>query len=449
MALISRSFRRRYIRPRAILLTLTLLFLFDAYLITSFRPPPTRSTTLPSHLKDKKIFIASIHRNSEYMLRLYWNSALLRLCEHLGPKNVYVSILESGSLEDTKGALRDLMGKLNEMGVQNRIELGMDVKEQVAMLKEVPEDPDARQGWIFTGRGQRGWEVRRIAYLAELRNRAMEPLEMMEKEMKFDTILWINDVVFTSEDVTTLLATRDGDYAAACALDFSGNAEMYYDTFALRDSSGLKSATGTWPYFSSHRSLRALQSLVPIPVQSCWNGLIALDATPFYTSPIASSAASPPKSALKFRALPDSLAKSHLEASECCLIHADNPLRDTKGVFLNPNVRVSYNASTYSKVNWGVEVRADMMDIVNGVKGGDGRLWPGSAEMVRGLWRNRAVRWMGWVKVWSEKRVVERRVRKWISQGKKATVMEKRSDVGIECMVNEMQVLYESGWQHV
>lgn len=138
------------------------------------------------------------------MLRLYWNSALLRLCSHLGPENVYVSILESGSREDTKGALIDLMRQLDELGVENRIELGMDVEEQVAMLKDVPDVDEnlyARKGWIFTGRGERGWEVRRIPYLAELRNRVMEPLEQMEKERRFDTVLWINDVVFTVSHV--------------------------------------------------------------------------------------------------------------------------------------------------------------------------------------------------------------------------------------------------------
>lgn len=299
------------------------------------------------------------------MLRLYWNTALLNLVQHLGTKNVFVSILESGSQEDTKGALSDLEKKLNELGVANRIEVGMSVEEQAAWVLDVPEEGN-REGWIFTGRGGKGWEPRRIPYLADLRNIVMEPLG---EQGRYDTVLWINDVVFTAEDVTTLLATRDGDYAAACALDFSGNSEAYYDTFALRDSSGLKTATTTWPYFYSSTSIHSLRAMQPISVQSCWNGLIALDASPFYPSTLARSVSSSPHPPLKFRGLPDSLAKSHLEASECCLIHSDNPLRSTKGIFLNPNVRVSYNATTYSKVNGGGEVKADIMGIVDGVPG--------------------------------------------------------------------------------
>lgn len=129
MVLFARSFRRRYLRLRSVLLSLTIILLLDVFLLTAFRPHPLRSATLPAHLQNKKIFIASIHRNSEYMLRLYWNSALLRLCTHLGPENVFVSILESGSLENTKGALLDLERQLSDLGVESRIELGMSLEE--------------------------------------------------------------------------------------------------------------------------------------------------------------------------------------------------------------------------------------------------------------------------------------------------------------------------------
>ena len=137
-------------------------------------------------------------RNSEYMLRLYWNSALLRLVKYLGPENVYVSIIESGSQEDTKGALRDLEMQLNKLGVENRIVLGIDAAEQAETLKNVPED-GKRDGWIFTARGEKGWELRRIPYLADLRNKVMAPLLEIEESSydRFDRVLWINDVVFT------------------------------------------------------------------------------------------------------------------------------------------------------------------------------------------------------------------------------------------------------------
>jgi hypothetical protein len=165
-----------------------------------------------------------------------------------------------------------------------------------------------------------------------------------------------------------------------------------------------------------------------------------MSAAPFYHTP-----------PLKFRGVSDSLAKEHVEGSECCLIHSDNFLSHEKGVWLNPNVRVAYNATTYSKVNGGVEVRASWGDppISDGVIGGDGSYWPGKREMWRGVWMNRFVRWTGWVKLWSENRVVRKRVENWAEKGKLMDPPETREERGLECLVNEMQVLVYNGWQHV
>jgi hypothetical protein len=172
-----------------------LIFVFDTLNILYFQPQPQRTDKLSPSLVGKKIFIASIARNSEYMLRLYWNAAILSLCNFLGPQNVYVSIIESGSLENTKGALVDLKTELDKLGVENRILLGEDAVQQIEILKTTPEE-NMRQGWIYTGNGTDGWEKRRIPHLAALRNKAMEPLvESVEK--KWDRLLWINDVIFT------------------------------------------------------------------------------------------------------------------------------------------------------------------------------------------------------------------------------------------------------------
>lgn len=372
------------------------------------------------------------------MLRLYYNDRLTDLIQHLGPENVFVSIVESGSQEDTKGALRELEGKLDALGVTHKISLGIDVTEQSESLKKVPKEGEDRSGWIFTGRGEQGWEVRRIPYLAALRNQAMEPLEEMKDRRKFDRVLWINDVVFSTEDVTTLLTTRDGSYAAACSFDFSNDPQIYYDTFALRDSSSLKTASQRYPYFFSSLSRQHLYHNLPIPVASCWNGLISLDASPFYATP-----------PLKFRGISDSLANEHLEGSECCLIHADNPLRQERGVWMNPNVRVAYNASSYSHVNGGMEVKSSYPGVHTGIPDGDGSFWPGGWEVVRGAWVNRWARWGKKAQIWSENRMVVGRVQRWIEKGKNLNPPEDRVEPGMECLVNEMQVLYQNGWQHV
>ncbi|KAL2070913.1 hypothetical protein VTL71DRAFT_13939 [Oculimacula yallundae] len=439
MVLISRAIRRKYFRPRRILLALAFLFLLDAYSILTSRPLPIRRSSLPAHLKEHKIFIASMFRNSEYMLKMYWNGRLINLIQHLGPQNVFVSIVESGSQENTKGALKELEEKLNVLGVKHKIHFGIDVNEQAASLKNVPKEGQDRTGWIYTGRGEQEWEIRRIPYLAGLRNQAMEPMIEMSNERKFDRVLWINDVVFSTEDVTTLLSTRDGAYAAACAFDFSSDPQIYYDTFALRDDSGYKTASQRYPYFFSSSSRQSIYRNLPIPVSSCWNGLISLDAAPFYASP-----------PLKFRGISDSLATEHLEGSECCLIHADNPLREKKGIWMNPNVRVAYNATSYSKVNGGMEVKSAFAgDKPPGIPGGDGSFWPGGWEVFKGAWANRYGRWFTKIKIHSENRMVWLRVQEWIDKGKKLNPPETRVEPGMECLVNEMQVLFQNGWHHV
>jgi hypothetical protein len=144
-----------------------------------------------------------------------------------------------------------------------------------------------------------------------------------------------------------------------------------------------------------------------------------------------------------FRGTSDELAKEHVEGSECCLIHADNHrLREEKGVWMNPNVRVSYNLTTYEDVNPGAG-REDAFEF-----GGKRRKnWPGRWETVRGVWTNRWARWFGRVRAWSEARLVGRRVQRWVNKGR--VLGEDRVERGVECLVNEMQVLFQNGWVHV
>jgi hypothetical protein len=57
--------------------------------------------------------------------------------------------------------------------------------------------------------------------------------------------------------------------------------------------------------------------------------------------------------AISFRGSDDCLTDLHLEASGFCLIHADNPLSRTQGVFVNPHVRVGYGQKAYNAVDSG------------------------------------------------------------------------------------------------
>ena len=395
------------------LVCLVLLSTWDIFWLT-FPAPPELVPLSVRPPAGERYFIASIHWNNEAILRSHWVRAVADLVKYLGPENTYTSVLESGSWDGSKSALRVLEEELMNLGAPHNI-----VLNETTHLDEISRFPGPKEdGWIWTLRKM--MELRRIPYLSRLRNTVMEDMRKANdtQERPFTKVLWLNDVVFTTEDILTLLNTRSGEYAAACSLDFS-KPTLYYDTFALRDMSGNKAITQTWPYFLSSTSRRALVSNRPVPVQSCWNGAVAMDAQPFYDEP-----------PLKFRGVPDSLALYHLEGSECCLIHADNPLSPSKGVWLNPNVRVGYNPTAYHVVN----AFSNMS-------------WPPFYMRLKGLWRNRFARITGAPRRALERLVVLWRLRNWRSARTAET--QERIEKGANCLINEMQVLVANGWKHL
>ncbi|EPE31973.1 hypothetical protein GLAREA_12055 [Glarea lozoyensis ATCC 20868] len=212
---------------------------------SSNRSVPSRSQQLP-----ERIFIASIHWNNGPLLRSHWNATLLNLVQYLGPENVYISIVESGSWDDTKNALRELDGELGKLGAQ-RIILLSNLTHQ-DLVDRTPAEGET--GWVYTKRGRT--EIRRIPFLAGGRNRVMDSMKVAGGKA-FGKVLWLNDVIFTTEDVLRLLDTHNGEYNAVCSLDFA-HPPGYYDTFALRDVEGSGTVTSTWPYFLAGESRRAM-----------------------------------------------------------------------------------------------------------------------------------------------------------------------------------------------
>lgn len=115
------------------------------------------------------------------------------LAKQVGPNNIYVSVYESGSFDDSKGALRLLDRELEELGVPRTI-----VLDETTHADELAKSAAAAAatGWIETARGRR--ELRRIPYMSELRNRSLKPLTVMALNgVTFDKVLFLNDVVFT------------------------------------------------------------------------------------------------------------------------------------------------------------------------------------------------------------------------------------------------------------
>ena len=319
---------------------------------------------------NEKVFIAAtIYDKGGRLLNGDWGIAVLNLVELLGYENVFLSIYENDSGSDAEAALQ---GFKNKVKCNNKL-----VFEEHLGLDEIPKItlPDGSK------------RIKRIEYLAEVRNRALRPLDESNSP-HFDKLLYLNDVIFDPIDAVQLLFSTNMDetgravYRAACAVDFI-NPFKFYDTFATRDLEGYSMGVPFYPWFSGAGKGGSKQDVLDgkdaVRVRSCWGGMVAFDAKWFQSSgpiapaesagaidfdpgtdrnlnwhwsdpnavpPINSRSASLP---LRFRAETDLF----WDASECCLIHADlqsagdthEQIADT-GIYMNPFVRVAYGSRT-------------------------------------------------------------------------------------------------------
>jgi hypothetical protein len=168
-----------------------------------------RSIRSTQAIQPQRIYIASMHWNNGYVLAERWNDAVVDVATALGPQNVFVSVYESGSWDDTKEALAGLDRRLDELGVPRNITLS-----DLTHLEEITRQPD-EEGWIETPRGQR--ELRRIPYLARLRNRTLRDLvELSKMGVRFDKVLFLNDVVFTVRFAPAFALLAHRQHACCC-----------------------------------------------------------------------------------------------------------------------------------------------------------------------------------------------------------------------------------------
>ncbi|KAL8953559.1 MAG: hypothetical protein Q9222_000554 [Ikaeria aurantiellina] len=337
--------------------------LFTAVFRPSYARPPSHYGELRKRIQiskehgranpaNEKIFIAaSIYDKDTRLVNGAWGFALLDLVNLLGNRNVFLSVYENDAGEKAQQALSQFKER---MPCPSEV-----IFERHVSLKTVPSIilPDGSE------------RTKRIAYLAEIRNRALRPLNTSPK-IKYDKLLFLNDIVFDPVDAVQLLfstnAGNDGksSYLAACAVDFI-NPFKFYDTFATRDAEGYSMGVPFFPWFSdagkgiSRKDV--LKGKDAVRVKSCWGGMVAFDARYFqaHRTPGGSTTSSTanatnvgpslPGLPIRFRAEGD----IYWEASECCLVHADlqNASNQTfggedVGIYVNPFIRVAYNSWT-------------------------------------------------------------------------------------------------------
>lgn len=223
--------------------------------------------------------------------------------------------------------------------------------------------------------------VKRIAYLAQVRNKALLPLNdgSLHGNTRFDKLLYLNDIAFNPVDAAQLLFSTNlaengrTDYRSACAVDFV-NPFKFYDTFATRDLHGNGIGLPFFPWFSNkdngYSRADVLNQKDAVRVRSCWGGMVAFEAKWFQmddkpegtppamnqvnskdTDDISNNSATTELSSqlpLRFRYE----TELYRESSECCLIQADLQSRagstrlSNTGIYINPFVRVAYDEQT-------------------------------------------------------------------------------------------------------
>ncbi|KAF1964179.1 hypothetical protein BU23DRAFT_585691 [Bimuria novae-zelandiae CBS 107.79] len=304
-----------------------------------------------ANVHDQKVFIAAaIYEEEGALTSGAWGRSVLELVDLLGPHNVHLSIYENDADESTKRSLRELESKAqcNATIVAEDFDLG-------SLPRTTLPNGEAR--------------IKRMAFLADVRNRALAPLET--SDVAFDKILYLNDVMFDPLDAAQLLFSTNVDasglanYGAACAVDFI-NAFKFYDRFATRDLDGYDMGIPFYPWFTSEGKATSRNDVLAgkdaVRVKSCWGGMTAFEAkwfqdqTRFTTAapeptPAPESSRSPETSLLRFRYEEDTF----WESSECCLIHADlldrrsrMGLPQDSGIYMNPYIRVAYDTKTLS-----------------------------------------------------------------------------------------------------
>ncbi|KAF1357211.1 hypothetical protein EJ07DRAFT_181390 [Lizonia empirigonia] len=282
----------------------------------------------------EKVFIAaSLYEDKGQLTSGGWGRSVLQLIDLLGPDNVHLSIYEDNPTEEAKQSLASF-------------------RQNVTCKSTIVAD-DFDSGTlprVTLPNGEK--RLKRIAFLAEVRNRALAPID--HQGVKFDKILYLNDVNFHPIDAVQLLfatnidSTGRTDYGAACALDFI-NAFKYYDRFATRDFDGRITGIPFFPFFTSAGTATSRKDMLSqtdaVRVRSCWGGMVAYEAqwfqdqTQFEEKPTNTTnsdqhtSPNPARAPLRFR-------------------YEEEGMPADSGIYMNPYIRVAYDEKTLSWLNF-------------------------------------------------------------------------------------------------
>ncbi|KAJ7201054.1 capsular associated protein [Mycena pura] len=265
----------------------------------------------------KYFFAINLYNSFDVIPDLF--ATLFHVGAILGFHNVYVSIYENGSTDQTKALLRIFDALTRSVGMRITIR---------------------------TSTRTRGQFNHRIEYLAEVRNAAFVPLhELRDAENEFfDTIVFMNDVLPCVDDLLELIwQSRRNNAGITCAADYMYHDEIgspvFYDNWVARDING--TALENAPFeavFHDPASNDRFQKHLPIQVQSCWNGIAVLDPEPFYLPPH-----------VHFRMA--RITEGECSASECSLVCNDYWEAGYGRIMMVPRVKLAYDRHVFDIIH--------------------------------------------------------------------------------------------------
>ena len=267
-----------------------------------------RRSVVPS--EHKYYFAINLRNSFDVIPDLF--ATLFRTAAILGYHNVFVSICEMGSSDQTKALLRIFDALARSVGMRVFIRT--------------------------LGRARTSFH-HHIELLAEVRNSAFVPLhELRDSEGEyFDTIIFMNDILPCVDDILELIwQSRINNAGITCAADYMYHEEIssavFYDNWVARDINGTALENAPFEKIFHHQdSSDRFQKHLPIQVQSCWNGIAVLDPAPFY---------SPPH--VRFRMA--KITEGECSASEQCLICNDYWKAGYGRIMMVPRVKLAYDS---------------------------------------------------------------------------------------------------------
>jgi Cryptococcal mannosyltransferase 1 len=207
-------------------------------------------------LSEKRTILISVNLYNNNDIASNFIVQLWELVSYFGRENVFVSVYENGSNDETKIFLGLLNVLLKHVKVEHEIILGNETKPA---------------------------HVHRIEYLSRVRNRAIAPLKQLGQQIF--RVIFMNDIIFCADDVKELLyqsLLQKADITCGLDYDTTNDTLGFYDTWVARDVRGRLFDKEPLDNFTHHiMSNYMLQRGTPFQVGCCWNGAAVMNPAPF------------------------------------------------------------------------------------------------------------------------------------------------------------------------